>query len=280
MAIPRWRLGAALALALAPALAAQAPSEEAYAFFDLNCKSCHTIGGGRLTGPDLKGATERQDREWLLRYIPNPKAMIDAGDAYALQIQREARGAIMNTIPGIDVALAGKLLDLIEYESTLEKSRFAGVQLPERPLTAEDVMVGRRLFRGEQAFAAGAPPCLSCHDTEGIAGLGGGRLGPDLTAVYARLEGRVALGAWLSSPPSAVMSPVFRSTPLEGEEILALTAYLKHTAESGVEQAQPGTLAFLLWGFGLAALVLVAFDLAWRNRYRATRRPLVHGGTT
>ena len=32
-------------------------------FFRQNCANCHTIGGGRLTGPDLKGVTERRDRQ-------------------------------------------------------------------------------------------------------------------------------------------------------------------------------------------------------------------------
>ncbi len=30
--------------------------------FATNCSSCHTIGGGALLGPDLKGVSERQSR--------------------------------------------------------------------------------------------------------------------------------------------------------------------------------------------------------------------------
>lgn len=275
----RWSVVLGLLMGLLPSAAAQAPSEEAYRFFELNCTSCHTVGGGRLAGPDLKDVSQRQERDWLVRFMLDPKAVIDSGDGYALDLLREAKGVVMNKVPGLDATLAGKLLDVIDVESALESSRFAGVQLSDRPLTAADEARGRALFRGELDFASGAPSCLSCHDVEGTGALGGGRLGPDLTSVYARMEGRAALGAWLSSPPSAVMAPVFRSQPLDSEEVLALTAYLKQTAESGVEAAGPGTLAFLLWGFGLAALVLVGFDVAWRDRYRATRRPLVHGGT-
>ena len=41
--------------------------------FRLNCTSCHTIGGGRLVGPDLLNVTERKDRAWLARFIVDPK---------------------------------------------------------------------------------------------------------------------------------------------------------------------------------------------------------------
>ncbi len=251
------------------------PSEEAYASFELNCKSCHTIGGGKLTGPDLKGVLERRSREWLVEFILHPKAVIDSGDAYAQEMFREARGVYMPDPVGMTPEMAGKLLDVVAVESSLEKSRFAGLQLSDRPLTEADVARGRRLFRGEESFASGAPACFSCHTLAGAGGFGGGTLGPDLTAVSARLEGRKGLAAWLSAPPSAVMAPVYRVAPLDGEEVLALTAFLEDTAASGAEVAEDGSLAFLLSGLGLAALVLVLLDVVWRGRYVATRAPLV-----
>ena len=255
-----------------------APSEETIAFFAQNCASCHTIGGGRLTGPDLKGATERKDEAWLVEFILDPKAVIDSGDPYAAEMLREARGSYMTDVPGIDRALATKLVKLIAAESAKEKPIFAGLQISDRPLTAADVELGERLFRGAQAYQNGAPACISCHTVSGIGGLGGGRLGPDLTTAYARLEGRKALSAWLASPPSLVMQPVFKKHPLEGDEVLALVAYMKASAESGRAEARPATLEFLLAGFGGSAFLLLLFDFLWRKRYRATRRPLVSRG--
>jgi len=270
-----WRATLLAGLALAGVAPAQTPSSETYEYYERNCKSCHTIGGGRLAGPDLKGTLDRKDREWMTAFLLNPKAVIDSGDGYAQQIFRESRGVYMPTPPGIDRALAGRLLDLIEIESKAETSRFAGLQLSDRPLTEEDARRGRALFEGRLAFASGAPACFACHDVHGAPGFGGGRLGPDLTAVHARMEGRDALAAWLSAPPSAVMAPVYRATPLDGEEVLALVAYLKQVSESGALEAAGGRLGFLLGGFGLAAVLLVLFDLLWSGRYRATRRPLI-----
>ncbi|MCP3919267.1 MAG: cytochrome c [bacterium] len=253
------------------------PSEETIAFYEQNCMSCHTIGGGRLTGPDLKGVSERQTREWLVGFILDPKKVIDSGDTYAAEILRESRGALMTKVPGIDRTLAEKLLSFIDAESAKETSRYAGLQVSDRPLTDADIARGRRLFLGKDRFEGGAPACVACHTVNGLGGLGGGRLGPDLTSAYARLEGRNALAAWLSAPPSAVMQPVYRKHPVESEEILALVAFLKNTAESGSSDAPPATLSFLLAGFGGAIALLLVFDFLWRKRYRAVRRPLASG---
>jgi len=259
----------------APAPAQDPPSEETIQFFQVNCASCHTIGGGRLTGPDLKGATDRQDRDWMIAFILDPKASIDSGDPYALKILAEARGVPMPPVPGLTRDRAGKLIDLIAAESALEKSRFAGVQLSDRPLTADDAERGHGLFVGRQPFMEGGPACLSCHTVGGLGSLGGGLLGPDLTGAFARLEGRRGLGAWLAAPPSAVMQPLYSGEPLDSEEILALIAFLRDSATSEDAAPSSASLTFMLSGIGIAALFMVAFDVVWRRRFRAVRRPLV-----
>ncbi len=273
----RWTLALAAGLLLGGTAAAQGASDEAYEYFARNCVSCHTIGGGPLAGPDLAGLLDRRDRDWLSAFLLDPAGVIDSGDVYAQALLRDARGVYMPTPPGITADLADKLLTVIAVEDGLDKSRFAGLQLSDRPLTPVDIALGRQLFNGTTAFASGSPACFACHTVEGAAGFGGGRLGLDLTTVYARMEGRKALGAWLGAPPSPVMAPLFQDAPLDADEILALTAYLKHTSESGVEQASSGVLAFLLTGLGLAAVLLVLFDVAWKDRYRSTRRTLVEG---
>jgi mono/diheme cytochrome c family protein len=272
--LPALLLGLLTGLSGAPA-AQDAPSEETIGYFRQNCMSCHTIGGGRLTGPDLKGAAERADATWLADFILDPKAVIDSGDPYAAELLRKSRGVVMTKVPGIDRAKAEKLVRLIMAESAKEQSLFAGLQISDRPLTEADVAHGRELFRGAVAYENGAPACIACHTVSGIGGLGGGRLGPDLTDAFDRLEGRKAISAWLGAPPSLVMQPVFKDHPLDGEEVLALVAYLKQAAESDAAAAPASTLQFVLLGFGGALALLLLFDFLWRKRYRATRRPLV-----
>ncbi len=84
-------------------LAAQGapPSGETIEFFRQNCSSCHTIGGGRLAGPDLKDASKRRPRPWLREFIRDPKAVIDRGDPYAQKIFQAAGRVYMQQVPGI-----------------------------------------------------------------------------------------------------------------------------------------------------------------------------------
>jgi mono/diheme cytochrome c family protein len=262
---------------LAALLAFPARAQEAADFFRQNCVSCHTIGGGRLTGPDLKNVTQRKEREWLTQFLQNPQAMIDKGDPYALKLQQEARGVVMPTINGMSKDRADALLNMIDAESKLEKSQFAGLQISDRPFTAQDVAQGMAIFTGKRRLANGGPACISCHTLKGVGGLGGGRLGPDLTRVYERLQGRKNLGAWLFAPPTATMGPVFKKTALKPEEILPLVALFEHSAKAGGQDDSVALLNFFLIALGGTIVVLVIFDSAWKRRFRAVRRPLVSG---
>jgi len=275
-----WAPARAILIAgLLVAVPAVAPAQVPAQYFRQNCTSCHTIGGGRLTGPDLKGVTGRKDRAWLIRFIQNPKAVIEAGDPYAAQLVQEARGVIMPALPGMNQGLAEALLDLIEAESKLDRSEFAGLQLSDRPFTPADVRRGHDLFTGEAPLASGGPPCLSCHSVGGVGALGGGKLGPDLTLVYERLQGRKGLGTWLSAPATPTMQTVFRTTPLATGELEALLAFFEDAAKRRAEADPVAPLTFFLLGLGGAVFGLVSFDIAWQRRFRSVRRRLVEAVT-
>ena len=264
-------------LLITGALRAQTVSEEAVEFFKASCKSCHSIGGGFLVGPDLRNVTQRRDRAWLTKFVRNPKAVIDSGDKVALQLLKEANNQVMQAFPDLSDDLANKLWDMIAAESALPegKSRFAGLRISDRPFTDDDVTDGEALFVGRKRFEKGAPACNACHTVSSLGGLGGGTLGVDLTEAYARLGGRKAISNWIYAPPSPVMQPVFKNHELTSDEVFSLVAYLERATMSGENVARDRSLDFLLCGFGLAAILLVACDFIWRRRYRAVRRPLV-----
>lgn len=52
------------------------------------CVACHTIGKGRLTGPDLAGVTERRDFAWMYHQIMIPDSMT-THDPTARQLMAE-----------------------------------------------------------------------------------------------------------------------------------------------------------------------------------------------
>jgi len=247
--------------------------------FKRNSASCHTVGGGRLVGPDLQNVTQRKDRAWLARFIVDPISVMESGDAYAVKLKNEARGVVMQAAPGMTLERAMNLLDLIEAESLLAKSQFAGVQLSDRPFTPADVAAGRDIFLGTQPLVAGGAACVSCHSVNGIGVLAGGKLGPDLNAAFERLNGRKGLATWMSAPATPTMQAVFEGHPLESEEILPLVAYMAELAVAPPESGQAATLVFTLLGLAGTAVALVLFDAVWSKRFRAVRRPLVGGAS-
>lgn len=250
-------------------------SQDTPDYFRQNCMNCHTIGGGRLTGPDLKNVTERKDREWLIGFMMNPKSYIDRGDPYAVKIFEESRKVPMPTLPGMTRDRCENLLDLIDAESKLPESQFKGLQISTKPFTDVDRSLGREIFLGKKRLAKGGAACIGCHSMHDIAALGGGRLGPDLTNVYARLDGRKSLSAWLGAPGTETMQPVFKGHPMDSDEIHALVAYFEASAGKSPAQPAASRVALLLMGLLGAAAVVFGFDAIWKRRFDSVRQPLV-----
>jgi hypothetical protein len=71
------------------------------------------------------------------------------------------------------------------------------------------------------------------------------------------------------------MQPLFEEEPLEAEEILALVAFLEESAQGGTSASGPQTLNFVMASIGVAAALMVSFDLLWRRRFRSVRKLLV-----
>ncbi len=252
-------------------------AQEAAELFRQNCISCHTIGGGRLVGPDLKNVEERQDRSWLVDFVVDPTAVLGRGDTYALELKDASGGVVMPRIAGLTRKQAESLLDLVMAESLLEQSQFAGLGLGDEPFTALDIAWGEVYFSGTRRLLNGGPPCLSCHTIGAMAGLRGGRIGPDLTRVYERLQGRKNLASWLQAPATEIMRPIYLSKSITSDEIKLLVAFLEDTARNRAEDNYTARLTMLLLGLGGAGFGFMLADGVWRNRFRGVRRALVRG---
>lgn len=238
------------------------------ALFEQNCAACHAIGGPKRMGPDLKGITQKRQREPLIAFIVNPS------------------GSAMPTLPGMDEATAGTILDYIEAQSnpqaaTSQDASTTKTAMPSQPAwTPQDAEVGQKLFMGTMPFSKGGTACLACHTTTTAGALGGGTMGPDLTMVYTRLGEFEGLSAWMNAIPSATMKPVYTQHPLTPEEIKALVAYFAQLDQA--PQAQKPKASFLsptakfgLIGFMALVLAMVAFAVLYNDRFRGVRQQLV-----
>jgi mono/diheme cytochrome c family protein len=269
----RWAVWALAGLTM---IGVHGRAQESRDYFRTNCKSCHTIGGGRLAGPDLKGVSQRApSREWLVNFLLDPKGAIDRGDLYAVKLFEEARRVPMPLAPGMNRSRAERLLDLIDEESAKEESEFKGIQISSEPFTARDVAAGRAIFLGTRKLADGGSACISCHAMHDLPALGGGRLGPDLTKVYNTLQGREKLANWLSAPATETMQPIFKNHPLKADEIHALVAYFENAASHPVSDPATGRVMFLFLGLAAATGLMFGFDAVWKWRFRGVRQPLL-----
>ncbi len=93
---------------------AQEPGKQV---FDTTCFACHTIGGGRLVGPDLLGVNERRSQTWLEGFVKSSQSMINNGDADAVALFAE-----FNQLPMPDALISdeqiSQVLDYIETQSS------------------------------------------------------------------------------------------------------------------------------------------------------------------
>jgi mono/diheme cytochrome c family protein len=227
--------------------------------FDEKCAGCHTIGGGKMVGPDLKGVTELRDLQWIKDFILDPAGMI-ASDPDAQQLYKE-----YNNFPMPDMGLTADQVDkVVAYLSNPGDE--ATAPPPTGMSSTGDPAVGKLLFTGEKALSNGGPSCISCHSVSSLGLLGGGGLGPDLTQVYQRF-GEAGLASALNTLPFPTMIGPFQNHPLTVEEQADFIAYFKEVDQSQavVPVIAPGTLtrqAQLFFGIAIV-FAGILFALLW-----------------
>lgn len=83
------------AILLVIAISTKSFSQEGEKLFKGNCGVCHTVGKGKLVGPDLKGVNARHNETWLLKWIKSSQALIKSGDKTAVQLYNDNANLVM-----------------------------------------------------------------------------------------------------------------------------------------------------------------------------------------
>ena len=247
--------------------------------FETKCFSCHSIGGGDKQGPDLKGVTDRRSKEWLTEFTKSPTAM-SAKDADAAEIFKKFSPEVMPDQSLTDDEL-NSIIELIK-SLTAKNEIFTpeGAKLS-RAIKPSDVPGGWRLFTGQTKFDNGGVSCNSCHSINSFGSLGGGTLGPDLTAVNTKYRDPELISI-LQNPNFPTMTKMFQDRKLTDEEIVQVFAYLQNSKAISpnaqvVSTATTGSIEpkFLVIGFALTILGLVGFNFIWRKRHKGVREEIV-----
>lgn len=235
--------------------------------FKQRCVACHTIGKGKLVGPDLSGVHKRKPEDWLVKFIKSSQTVINSGDEYAKQQFEEYNKVIMPDA-GLNDAEIKQVLDYIAMTETTTQQTTLSLP-PLSQSTPQNVDRGKQLFSGESRLKNGGASCVSCHNVPGATVLGGGNLAKDLTEAYTRLS-EAGLTNVIASQPFPVMKQSYVNNSLADDEVYDLACYLKevdHQKFSG-QPASPEN--FLYAGIGGTIIAIGLIAGFWYNRRKRT----------
>src|SRR3990167_2837865 len=241
--------------------------------FQRSCAACHSIGGGRLVGPDLKGVNDKRPEDWLLKFIKSSQKLVKSGDKTAAALFEE-----FNKMPMPDQALSdNQIKKVLAHIKETGGSAAAGKETAALPPQAAapvaeaqpgEIQLGQDLFEGKVRFANGGPSCNACHHVTSEALLGGGVLASELTLVFSRM-GRQGVSAILGNTPFPVMQAAYAGKGFSDKEINALVGFLQHVDQEHARQApMPKEWGWRMFSAGAGGVVVLAgvFSLAGRRR--------------
>ncbi len=233
--------------------------------FQTVCVACHTIGGGRLVGPDLLNIRDRRTDEWIVEFVQHSQQMVNDGDPQAVAIFEEYARVPMPDQPLSDA----EVMEVIAYIAEAGGGE-GPAPVEYAQATPEQIVVGQELFEGSTRLTNGGPPCNSCHDIAHDAVIGGGVLARELTTVFGRL-GEPGVRAILNNLPFPVMEQAYEDKPLTDEEVVSLVGFLqKADAEQALHQPRDYGIKLFLAGLVGTIFLFGLYSLLWRGRRRGS----------
>jgi len=251
------------------------------ATFKQSCGVCHSIGKGKLVGPDLKDVNKRRSEEWILKFVKSSQAFIKSGDADAKAIFDEYGGMIMPDQNLSDDAIKSVIAYVAEQSggavsAPVAEAAPSQTETKDTANLADLILKGRLYFEGNTAFKNGGASCISCHNVNYKDMIAGGVLAKDLTNCYARLGGDAGISGLLSSPPFPAMTQAFKNNPLTQDEIKALSAFLQDADNPQAPQTA-GMNPLLIGGLIGFMILFGLILLVWNKRKIKSVKGDYHG---
>ncbi len=158
-------------------------------FFELGCRGCHKVQGKERikVGPPLKKIGQKVKRDWLYRWLLDPKAYLPETPMPNFKLTREEAA---------DMALF-----LIPIVTTADKKVIGSYNK------------GKQILRESR--------CVTCHAFEGK----GGNIGPDLAKVASKLHPDW-ITRWIKNPRKILPITVMPDYGFSNQEARDLTAFL------------------------------------------------------
>jgi cytochrome c2 len=236
--------------------------------FSQKCTACHTIGGGKLVGPDLANVHVRRTEEWIIKFVQSSQNVIKSGDSTAIAVFDQHNKVIM---PDQDLN-ANQIKSIIAYVSANSPdANNPNQKTPAQIFNASsvtdlDIQKGKNLFEGLTKLINGGAACIFCHNINNQVMFNGGLLAKDLTTAFSRLSAAGVDGI-LRNPPFPAMMNAFDSAPLTDQEIKELLAFLYSTDKRGDIQLSPLQTQFdFLIGIIIGLnIVLSVFFFMWQR---------------
>lgn len=241
------------------------------------CKACHTIGQGKLLGPDLLDVSKRQDKAWIKNFIKSSQTMIKNGDPAAVEIFEEFNKLIMIDYAHLPDADIEAIINYIDSFSKQDTEGEAPVAVSDSLKAAkeaeflasidtdENEAKGKALFDGSRNFKNGGAACISCHHVNTAGIVQGGLLAKDLTKTFSRIGGFAGIKGILSSPPYPAMKDAYAHATITEDESIQLQIFLMRADKKG-EISQSSVFDLMKKGIIGVVVLLVLISLVWFKR--------------
>lgn len=242
--------------------------------FTKTCQVCHTIGKGRLIGPDLMDIENRRTEDWIINFVKSSQNMVKNNDQDAVKLFNEYNKLVMPDQYLSDEEVKEVLIFIrkqslsggFSKEISVQNTNSLGMSLDH--ISIHEITIGQNLFQGKITFKEGGPACIACHTVVNDSIFSGGVLGVDLTTVFTRMKEQ-GIAAVLSNPPFPVMKTAYDNHQITKDEAFYLIAFLKEADFiSPVQEPDRIQQLFLFEGIIGGVILFGFYGRLWRKRRR------------